>query len=127
MTRVGSLRAVLGLYQVIYNEGNEREGKQATSLLVSCQNLRNSQDVSSTAQMRLYTRFRSVSTQLAPLLGELEHQDTEHPDELSALLFECQVAYFSTRKSLLMNRLTESWWSSCVPPSPIFELLIFGF
>ena len=55
----------------------------------------------------LYTRFRSVSTQLAPLLGELERRAIAYPDELSALLSECQGAYFSTRKSLLMNQLTE--------------------
>jgi hypothetical protein len=55
----------------------------------------------------LYTRFRSVSTQLAPLLGELERRAIAYPDELSTLLSECQAAYFSTRKSLLMNQLTE--------------------
>ncbi|KAK2460187.1 hypothetical protein APHAL10511_007778 [Amanita phalloides] len=68
----------------------------------------NEKDVSSTAQMHLlYTRFRSVSTQLSPLLGELERRAATHPDELSALLEECQAAYFSTRKSLLVNRLME--------------------
>ncbi|PFH50015.1 hypothetical protein AMATHDRAFT_4405 [Amanita thiersii Skay4041] len=65
-------------------------------------------DVSSTAQLHLlYTRFRSVSAQLAPLLGELERRALAHPDELSALLNECHTAYFSTRKSLLVNRLME--------------------
>ena len=65
-------------------------------------------DVSSTAQMHLlYTRFRSVAAQLAPLLGELERRAAAHPDELSSLLAECHSAYFSTRKSLLINRLTE--------------------
>ncbi|KAF8629303.1 hypothetical protein AX15_003520 [Amanita polypyramis BW_CC] len=65
-------------------------------------------DVSTTAQMHLlYTRFRSVSGQLTPLLGELERRALAHPDELMALLSECQAAYFSTRKSLLVNRLTE--------------------
>ncbi|KIL64608.1 hypothetical protein M378DRAFT_126439 [Amanita muscaria Koide BX008] len=68
----------------------------------------NEKDVSSTAQMHLlYTRFRSVAAQLAPLLGELERRSAAHPDELSALLSECHAAYFSTRKSLLVNRLTE--------------------
>ena len=55
--------------------------------------------------MDLYTRFPSVSTQLAPLLGELERRVTEHTDELSALLSECQAGYFSTQK--LVNQLTE--------------------
>ena len=55
----------------------------------------------------LYTRFRSVSGQLTPLLGELERRAVAHPDELLALLSECQAAYFSTRKSLLVNRLIE--------------------
>ncbi|KAF7376406.1 Sec34-domain-containing protein [Mycena sanguinolenta] len=65
-------------------------------------------DVSSTAQMHLlYTRFKSVSAQLSPLLGELERRAQAHPAELSALLTECHSAYFSARKSLLVGRLTE--------------------
>ncbi|KAJ7268694.1 Sec34-like family-domain-containing protein [Mycena haematopus] len=65
-------------------------------------------DVSTTAQMHLlYTRFKSVSSQLAPLLGELERRAQAHPAELSALLKECHSAYFSVRKSLLVGRLTE--------------------
>ena len=66
------------------------------------------QDVSTTAQTHLlYTRFQSVATPLAPLLSELERRAQAHPDELSALLAECHAAYFSARKSLLVNRLTE--------------------
>lgn len=65
-------------------------------------------DVSPTAQMHLlYTRFQSVSTQLAPLLGELERRAQAHPAELAALLAECHTAYFSVRKGLLVGRLTE--------------------
>ncbi|KAJ7111549.1 Sec34-like family-domain-containing protein [Mycena crocata] len=65
-------------------------------------------DVSPTAQMHLlYTRFNSVSSQLSPLLGELERRAQAHPAELSALLTECHTAYFSVRKSLLVGRLTE--------------------
>ncbi|KAF8210627.1 Sec34-like family-domain-containing protein [Mycena galopus ATCC 62051] len=65
-------------------------------------------DVSTTAQMHLlYTRFKSVSSQLSPLLGELERRAQAHPAELSALLTECHSAYFSARKSLLVGRLTE--------------------
>lgn len=65
-------------------------------------------DVSATAQMHLlYTRFRSVTPQLAPLLGELERRASAHPEGLSALLSECHSAYFSVRKSLLVGRLTE--------------------
>jgi hypothetical protein len=55
----------------------------------------------------LYTRFKTVSSQLAPLLGELERRAQAHPAELSALLTECHSAYFSVRKSLLVGRLTE--------------------
>jgi conserved oligomeric Golgi complex subunit 3 len=55
----------------------------------------------------LYTRFRSVSSQLAPLLAELERRAREHPEELSALLSECHGAYFNARKSLLFARVTE--------------------
>ncbi|KAH7923166.1 Sec34-domain-containing protein [Leucogyrophana mollusca] len=65
-------------------------------------------DVSSTAQMHLlYTRFRSVTPQLAPLLGELERRAEAHPEELSALLSECHAAYISARKELLVGRLME--------------------
>lgn len=65
-------------------------------------------DVSSTAQMHLlYTRFKSVSPQLSPLLRELERRALTHHEELSSLLSECHVAYFSTRKSLLVGRLME--------------------
>ena len=66
------------------------------------------QDVSATAQTHLlYTRFSSVSQQLAPLLSELERRAAAHPDELSALLAECHAAYFSARKGLLVPRLVE--------------------
>jgi hypothetical protein len=65
-------------------------------------------DVSSTAQYHLlYTRFKSVSTKVAPLLGELERRSQSYPDELSALLAECHYAYFSMRKTLLVPRLME--------------------
>ncbi|KAJ7637031.1 Sec34-like family-domain-containing protein [Roridomyces roridus] len=65
-------------------------------------------DVSPTAQAHLlYTRFRSVSAQLSPLLGELERRAAAHPTELAALLTECHSAYFSMRKALLVGRLTE--------------------
>lgn len=60
------------------------------------------------AQMHLlYTRFRSVTPQLAPLLNELERRATAHPEELAALLSECHSAYFSARKTLLVGRLME--------------------
>ena len=66
------------------------------------------QDVSTTAQMHLlYTRFTTVSNQLAPLLAELERRAAAHPDELSALLAECHAAYFAARKGLLVPRLIE--------------------
>ncbi|KAF7319724.1 RRM domain-containing protein [Mycena kentingensis (nom. inval.)] len=65
-------------------------------------------DVSHTAQTHLlYTRFRTVSTHLAPLLGDLERRAASHPAELSALLGECHAAYFSVRKSLLVGRLVQ--------------------
>ncbi|KIP09466.1 hypothetical protein PHLGIDRAFT_67633 [Phlebiopsis gigantea 11061_1 CR5-6] len=65
-------------------------------------------DVSQTAQQHLlYTRFTSVSSQLAPLLGELERRAAAHPDELSSLLSECHSAYFAARKGLLTPRLIE--------------------
>ncbi len=65
-------------------------------------------DVSSTAQMHLlYTRFKSVSPQLAPLLRELERRALTHHEELASLLSECHAAYLSTRKSLLVGRLMQ--------------------
>ncbi|KAF7790075.1 hypothetical protein EIP86_001025 [Pleurotus ostreatoroseus] len=64
--------------------------------------------VSTTAQTHLlYTRFTTVSSQLAPLLAELERRAVAHPDELSALLAECHTAYFSARRGLLVPRLME--------------------
>lgn len=66
------------------------------------------QDVSVTTQTHLlYTRFRTVALQLAPLLGELERRSAAHPEELSALLSECHSAYFSSRRSLLVGGLIE--------------------
>ncbi|OAX41147.1 Sec34-domain-containing protein [Rhizopogon vinicolor AM-OR11-026] len=65
-------------------------------------------DVSSTAQMHLlYTRFRRVTSQLTPLLNELERRAEAHPEDLSALLSECHSAYFAARKGLLVGRLME--------------------
>ncbi|KAH8107660.1 Sec34-domain-containing protein [Cristinia sonorae] len=65
-------------------------------------------EMSATAQTHLlYTRFTTVSGQLAPLLGELERRAASHPDELSSLLGECHIAYFTARKTLLVGRLTE--------------------
>ena len=55
----------------------------------------------------LYTRFKSVSKKVAPLLGELERRAHSYPDELSALLSECHYYYFSMRKGLLMPRIIE--------------------
>ena len=56
----------------------------------------------------LYTRFKTVSMKVAPLLGELERRAQSYPDELSALLSECHSAYFSMRKGLLMPRIIEA-------------------
>jgi conserved oligomeric Golgi complex subunit 3 len=66
------------------------------------------QDVSQTAQTHLlYTRFQSVSNQLAPLLSELERRAQAYPSDLSSLLTECHTAYFAARKALLVPRLSE--------------------
>ncbi|KIM73172.1 hypothetical protein PILCRDRAFT_15481 [Piloderma croceum F 1598] len=64
--------------------------------------------ISQTAQRNLlYTRLRSVSTPLSPLLGELERRANAHPEELSALLVDCHSTYFGARKRLLVSRLVE--------------------
>jgi conserved oligomeric Golgi complex subunit 3 len=55
----------------------------------------------------LYTRFTTVTGQLAPLLGEFERRAHSHPEELGTLLSECHAAYFVARKNLLVSRLTE--------------------
>lgn len=65
-------------------------------------------DISPTAQHHLlYTRFKTVSTRVAPLLGELERRAQSYPDELTALLAECHAAYLNTRKTLLVPRIME--------------------
>ena len=64
--------------------------------------------VSATAQMHLlYTRFQTVAAQVGPLIAELERRTRSHPEELSSLLSDCHTAYFSTRKTLLIGRLSE--------------------
>ncbi|KAF8903509.1 Sec34-like family-domain-containing protein, partial [Gymnopilus junonius] len=66
------------------------------------------QEISTTAQhLLLYTRFKSLSTLLSPLLGELERRSQAYPDTLSSLLAECHSAYLSTRKALLVPRVME--------------------
>lgn len=55
----------------------------------------------------LYTRFHTVSTQLRPLLGELERRASKHPDDLLALLGECRSSYFSARRSLIGPRVSQ--------------------
>ena len=42
----------------------------------------------------------------APLLAELERRVMEHPDELASLLSECHTTYFSSRKSLIVGKLS---------------------
>lgn len=64
--------------------------------------------LSETAAMHLlYTRFRTMSLKLAPLLGELERRAKKYPDELGSLLAECHSAYFSVRKALLVPKVLE--------------------
>ena len=41
------------------------------------------------------------------VLGELERRANAHPDELSAVLVECNSTYLSARKGLLVSRLVE--------------------
>lgn len=85
------------------------------------------QDVSPTAQMHLlYTRFTSVSSQLAPLLGELERRAQTHPEELNALLSECHTAYFSVRKALLVGRLMEEIKGLDPSRTELVELVIMS-
>lgn len=84
------------------------------------------QDVSATAQIHLlYTRFNSVSTQLATLLFELERRALAHPEELSALLSECHAAYFTARKSLLVGRITEEIKGLDPARTELVELVCF--
>lgn len=54
----------------------------------------------------LYSKFRSVGNQTAPLIAELEGRAMAHPEELSSLLAECQTTYFQSRKALIAGRLT---------------------
>ena len=65
-------------------------------------------ELSQTAQMHLlYTRFQSISSQVAPLIGELERRSLAHPEELSSLLAECHSTYFQSRRTLLVGKLVE--------------------
>ncbi|KAL6301269.1 Sec34-like family-domain-containing protein [Sparassis latifolia] len=92
----------------MYFVGSLRALTQDVSRRMSEKAWQKQHDVSATAQMHLlYTRFNSVSSQLAPLLAELERRAQVHPEELSALLSECHTAYFAARKSLLVGRLVE--------------------
>ncbi|KAJ3525095.1 hypothetical protein NMY22_g10717 [Coprinellus aureogranulatus] len=64
--------------------------------------------LSQTAVMHLlYTRFDSVATKVAPLLGELERRARKYPDDLGSLLAECHSAYFAVRKALLVPKVLE--------------------
>ena len=64
--------------------------------------------LSETAVMHhLYTRFKSSSNKLAPLLRELERRAKKYPDELGSLLGECHSAYFSVRKALLVPKVLQ--------------------
>jgi hypothetical protein len=66
------------------------------------------QDLSQTAQIHLlYTRLRSVSALLPPLLGRPERCANPHLEELSAILVECNYTYLSARKGLLVSQLLE--------------------
>ncbi|EIN11167.1 Sec34-domain-containing protein [Punctularia strigosozonata HHB-11173 SS5] len=65
-------------------------------------------DVSLTAQSHLlYTRFKTVANTVRPLLNELERRAAAHPETLSGLLDDCHQAYFTARRRLLIDRLTE--------------------
>jgi hypothetical protein len=67
-------------------------------------------DISPTAQHHLlYTRFKTASTRVAPLLGELERRARaqSYPDELTALLAKCHAAYLNMQKTLLVPRIME--------------------
>lgn len=55
----------------------------------------------------LYSKFRALGIQVAPLIAELEHRATSHPEELASLLSECQAAYLGARKSLIAGKLME--------------------
>ena len=74
----------------------------------------------------LYTRFQSVSSQLSPLLGEMERRTLSHPAELSSLLSECHTAYFSARRSLLISRITEEIKGLDPGSADLVELVSFG-
>ncbi|KAF8320910.1 Sec34-domain-containing protein [Clavulina sp. PMI_390] len=63
-------------------------------------------DLSETAENHLlYSKFRSIGGQTAPLIAELERRASAHPEELSSLLAECQTTYFQSRKAMIAGRL----------------------
>jgi hypothetical protein len=67
-----------------------------------------SEGISATAMHHLlYTRFRTVATQVRPLLIELERRAKAHPEQLGMLREECNTAYLAARRQLLYPRVME--------------------
>ncbi|ORY84405.1 Sec34-like family-domain-containing protein [Protomyces lactucae-debilis] len=56
----------------------------------------------------LYTKFRSLSPSMAPLLMRLS-QASKHHTEYESLLNDCLSAYFATRKALLASTLATTF------------------
>jgi hypothetical protein len=61
----------------------------------------------SCSDTRLSRTYPKQPKCISCLLGELERRANAHPEELSALLVECNSPYLSARKRLLVSRLVE--------------------
>lgn len=75
----------------------------------------------------LYSKFRTIGTQVAPLIAELERRAMAHPEELSSLLAECQTTYFQCRKTLIAGRLTAELKTLDPTRSDLVELVSFTY
>lgn len=94
--------------------------------LVSVSNNGYFKDMSDTAHLHLlYSKFTMTSIQVAPLLAELERKAIKYPNEVGSLLAECHSAYISSRKSLLLPRVTSDIKGLDLRNSDLVELVSF--
>jgi hypothetical protein len=73
----------------------------------------------------LYSKFRAISVQIAPLLAELERRAASHPEDLSSLLAECHTSYFTVRRAIVTTRLVEEIRALEPAKSDLVELVCF--
>lgn len=118
---VASLRALTADIQ-------RRTSDKVSSFLAKpfVRNNRYFKDMSDTAHLHLlYSKFTMTSIQVAPLLAELERKAIKYPNEVGSLLVECHSAYISSRRSLLLSRVTSDIKGLDLRNSDLVELVSF--